>query len=69
MGTAVSDPRIDTPATGGLLLDASIAADVVADLVGYPEVIPEGLRMLRGGGCYLEVGSIAPGNSPASSRI
>src|SRR5207245_8837862 len=37
-------------------------ADVVADLVGYPEVIPEGLRMLRGGGCYLEVGSIAPGN-------
>ncbi|HEY4909230.1 MAG TPA: zinc-binding alcohol dehydrogenase, partial [Methylomirabilota bacterium] len=37
-------------------------ADVVADLVGYPDVIPEGLRMLRGGGCYLEVGSIAPGN-------
>jgi threonine dehydrogenase-like Zn-dependent dehydrogenase len=34
----------------------------VADFVGYPEVIPEGLRMLRGGGCYLEVGSIAPGN-------
>jgi threonine dehydrogenase-like Zn-dependent dehydrogenase len=25
-------------------------------------VIPEGLRMVRGGGCYLEVGSIAPGN-------
>jgi len=37
-------------------------ADVVADFVGYPEVVPEGLRMLRGGGCYLEVGSIAPGN-------
>ncbi len=35
---------------------------MVADFVGYPEVIPEGLRMLRGGGCYLEVGSIAPGN-------
>src|SRR5262249_35672473 len=32
------------------------------DLVGYPDVIPEGLRMLRGGGCYLEGGSIAPGN-------
>ena len=27
-----------------------------------PPVIPEGLRMLRGGGTYLEVGSIAPGN-------
>ena len=35
---------------------------MVADFVGYPEVVPEGLRMLRGGGCYLEVGSIAPGN-------
>jgi L-iditol 2-dehydrogenase len=37
-------------------------ADVVADFVGYPAVIPEGLQMLRGGGTYLEVGSIAPGN-------
>jgi L-iditol 2-dehydrogenase len=43
-------------------LTAGFGADVVADFVGYPEVIPEGLRMLRGGGCYLEVGSIAPGN-------
>jgi len=43
-------------------LTGGFGADVVADLVGYPEVIPEGLRMLRGGGCYLEVGSIAPGN-------
>jgi threonine dehydrogenase-like Zn-dependent dehydrogenase len=34
----------------------------VADFVGYADVIPEGLRMLRGGGCYLEVGSISPGN-------
>ena len=25
-------------------------------------MIPEGLRMLRGGGSYLEVGSIVPGN-------
>jgi gamma-glutamyltranspeptidase/glutathione hydrolase len=32
VGTAVSDPRIDTPATGGLLLDTSFPADVVADL-------------------------------------
>jgi threonine dehydrogenase-like Zn-dependent dehydrogenase len=37
-------------------------ADVVADLVGYPDVIPEGLRMLRSGGTYLEIGNIAPGN-------
>jgi len=44
-------------------LTAGFGADVVADFVGYPEVIPRGLRMLRGGGCYLEVGSIAPGNT------
>ncbi len=43
-------------------LTGGFGADVVADFVGYPEVIPEGLRMLRGGGCYLEVGSIAPGS-------
>jgi threonine dehydrogenase-like Zn-dependent dehydrogenase len=43
-------------------LTGGFGADVVADFVGYPDVVPEGLRMLRGGGCYLEVGSIAPGN-------
>lgn len=43
-------------------LTRGFGADVVVDLVGYPDVIPEGLRMLRGGGCYLEVGSISPGN-------
>lgn len=43
-------------------LTGGFGADVVADFVGYPEVIAEGLRMLRGGGCYLEIGSIAPGN-------
>lgn len=43
-------------------LTGGFGADVVADFVGYPDVIPEGLRMLRNGGCYLEVGSIAPGN-------
>ncbi len=42
-------------------LTGGFGADVVADFVGYPEVVPEGLRMLRSGGCYLEVGSIAPG--------
>jgi L-iditol 2-dehydrogenase len=30
--------------------------------LGYPAVIPEGFGMLRAGGCYLEVGNIAPGN-------
>jgi L-iditol 2-dehydrogenase len=42
-------------------LTGGFGADMVADFVGYPDVIPEGLRMLRSGGCYLEVGSIAPG--------
>jgi threonine dehydrogenase-like Zn-dependent dehydrogenase len=55
---ATADQRIDAvkALTGGF------GADVVADFVGYADVIPEGLRMLRGGGCYLEVGSISPGN-------
>jgi threonine dehydrogenase-like Zn-dependent dehydrogenase len=43
-------------------LTGGFGADIVADLVGYADVIPEGLRMLRGGGTYLEVGNIAPGN-------
>jgi len=43
-------------------LTGGFGADVVADFVGYPEVVPEGLKMLRGGGTYLEIGSIAPGN-------
>jgi threonine dehydrogenase-like Zn-dependent dehydrogenase len=43
-------------------LTGGFGADVVAELVGYPQVIPEGLRMLRSGGCYLEIGNISPGN-------
>jgi L-iditol 2-dehydrogenase len=43
-------------------LTGGFGAHVVADFVGYPAVIPEGLRMLRSGGCYLEVGNISPGN-------
>lgn len=39
VGTAVSDPRFDTPATGGLLLDAAIPADVVADLQKRGQVV------------------------------
>jgi threonine dehydrogenase-like Zn-dependent dehydrogenase len=43
-------------------LTGGFGADVAADLVGYPDVIPEGIRMLRSGGTYLEIGNIAPGN-------
>jgi D-arabinose 1-dehydrogenase-like Zn-dependent alcohol dehydrogenase len=33
-------------------------ADVVAELVGFPQVIPEGIDMLGNGGRYLEMGNI-----------
>jgi threonine dehydrogenase-like Zn-dependent dehydrogenase len=62
---ALSLAELDTPEKriqAVMDLTGGFGADVVADFVGYPEVVPEGLRMLRGGGCYLEVGSIAPGN-------
>jgi threonine dehydrogenase-like Zn-dependent dehydrogenase len=36
-------------------------AHVACDFVGFPEVIPEGLEMLRQGGTYLEVGTISRG--------
>ncbi|HET7341862.1 MAG TPA: zinc-binding dehydrogenase [Methylomirabilota bacterium] len=55
-------PTPDKRIKAVLDLTGGFGADVAADFVGYPEVVPEGLRMLRGGGCYLEVGSIAPGN-------
>jgi L-iditol 2-dehydrogenase len=35
-------------------------ADVVAELVGFPQVIPEGLDMLGNGGRYLEIGNVSP---------
>lgn len=35
-------------------------ADVVCELVGTPEVVNEGLRMLAPGGRYLEIGNISP---------
>ncbi|MBI2879603.1 MAG: zinc-binding dehydrogenase [Candidatus Rokubacteria bacterium] len=38
-------------------------ADVVCDLVGLPQVIPEGLEMLRYGGTYLEIGCISRGRT------
>src|SRR5256884_4382842 len=36
-------------------------ADVACDFVGFPQVIPEGLDMLRQGGTYLEIGTISRG--------
>ena len=36
-------------------------ADVACDFVGFPQVIPEGIEMLRQSGTYLEVGTISRG--------
>jgi L-iditol 2-dehydrogenase len=38
-----------------------VGADVACDFVGFPEVIPEGIEMLRAGGTYLEIGTISRG--------
>jgi D-arabinose 1-dehydrogenase-like Zn-dependent alcohol dehydrogenase len=35
-------------------------ADVVAELVGFPQVVNEGLDMLGNGGRYLEIGNVSP---------
>jgi D-arabinose 1-dehydrogenase-like Zn-dependent alcohol dehydrogenase len=37
-------------------------ADVVAELVGFPGVIPEGLDMVCNGGRFLEIGNVSPGH-------
>jgi threonine dehydrogenase-like Zn-dependent dehydrogenase len=36
-------------------------ADVACDLVGFPDVVPEGIEMLRAGGTYIEIGTISRG--------
>jgi threonine dehydrogenase-like Zn-dependent dehydrogenase len=36
-------------------------ADVVAELVGFPHVVPEGIDMLGYGGRYLEIGNVSFG--------
>jgi threonine dehydrogenase-like Zn-dependent dehydrogenase len=41
-------------------LTDGIGADVVADLVGFSGVVPEGIAMTRNGGAYLDVGNISP---------
>jgi D-arabinose 1-dehydrogenase-like Zn-dependent alcohol dehydrogenase len=42
-------------------LTGGTGADIVCDLVGFAEVIPEGIEMLRYGGTYVEVGNISRG--------
>ncbi len=42
-------------------LTGGAGAHVVCDFVGFPEVIPEGIDMLRQGGTYLEIGTISRG--------
>jgi len=34
--------------------------DIVVEMVGYPQAVPEGLEMVRNGGVYVEAGNIAP---------
>ncbi len=38
-------------------------ADIVAEFVGIPQAIPEGIAMVRAGGTYLEVGNISLGKT------
>jgi threonine dehydrogenase-like Zn-dependent dehydrogenase len=56
--TEVTEPRQRTQRV--LDLTGGWGADVVVEVVGFPEVVPEGIRMLARGGRYLEMGSIAP---------
>jgi threonine dehydrogenase-like Zn-dependent dehydrogenase len=42
-------------------LTAGVGVDVACDFVGFPQVIPEGIEMLRAGGTYLEIGTISRG--------
>lgn len=42
-------------------LTGGVGADVACDFVGFPQVIPEGIEMLRAGGAYLEIGTISRG--------
>jgi threonine dehydrogenase-like Zn-dependent dehydrogenase len=38
-----------------------VGVDVACDFVGFPQVITEGIEMLRAGGTYLEIGTISRG--------
>ena len=41
------------------LTDYRRGADVVVEVAGFPQVVPEGLEMVRPGGTYVEVGNIS----------
>jgi putative phosphonate catabolism associated alcohol dehydrogenase len=36
-------------------------AEVVVDVAGFPQVVEEGMKMMAGGGRYVEIGNISPG--------
>jgi L-iditol 2-dehydrogenase len=42
-------------------LTGGVGVDIACDFVGFPQVIPEGIDMLRAGGTYLEIGTISRG--------
>jgi len=42
-------------------LTGGVGVDIACDFVGFPQVIPEGIEMLRSGGSYLEIGTISRG--------
>jgi L-iditol 2-dehydrogenase len=42
-------------------LTGGAGVDIACDFVGLPDVIPEGLEMVRAGGTYLEIGTISRG--------
>lgn len=46
-----------------MALTGGRGADVVAEFVGLPAAIPEGISMVRPGGTYLEVGNISIGQT------
>ncbi len=56
--TEITEPRARTARV--LELTDGWGADVVVEVVGFPQVIPEGIRMLARGGRYLLMGSVAP---------
>jgi len=56
--TEITDARARTQRV--LELTGGWGADVVVEVVGIPDVVPEGIRMLARGGRYLLMGSVAP---------
>lgn len=56
--TAVSEPRARVAEV--MRLTGGWGADVVVEVAGVPDVVPEGIRMLARYGRYLEMGNISP---------